>query len=144
MAGDHRHPAQRQGQRAILQWFQAFTAGHHGHGDGEDDLALHNQAGQAGGDIAVDGNEQQAELAHPNGDTIAGQDAPRNGRPAHEEDQREHHGGKAQGGKQQRRQAVQRGADDGEIAAPHHHHRQRQQQGARAERGAAHRGLASM
>ena len=39
---------------------------------------------------------------------------------------------------------LQRGADDGEIAAPHHHHRQRQQQGARAERGAAHRGLASM
>mmetsp|Transcript_6584 Transcript_6584/g.27203 ORF Transcript_6584/g.27203 Transcript_6584/m.27203 type:complete len:416 (-) Transcript_6584:1490-2737(-) len=86
--------------------------------EGEEDLGLHDQRGQAGRNLAAHGQVQQAELAHADQHAIAGQVAPAHLRPAQQEAGRQQCEGEAQHGQQQRRQRVQREFDDDEIAAP--------------------------
>ena len=102
--------------------------------DGEEGLRLHHERGEARRDIALDREEEQAELAGADQDAIGGELAPRHIRALQEEDRRQEREGEAQRREEQRREVLDADMDDDEIRAPDHHDGQREQRVAEGER----------
>ena len=137
MGHDHAHAGDRQREGRQLMGLQPLAAAQHRQRDGEEDLHLDHQRGQARRDHAVHGDEQKAELAQPDGQAIDGQIGPADFGLRQEEHHRQQHEGEAQGREQQRRQRVQPDADDDEIGAPDEHHRQAPADRSRKDSGIA-------
>ena len=81
MGDDDADAGNRQREGAELVGLQPLAGAQHRQADGEEDLHLHHQGGQARRDHAVHGDEQKSELAQPDGDAINRQIGQRHFRP---------------------------------------------------------------
>ncbi len=120
-----RHDQQETGdgnrQRCVLEGTHALAVLIGGERHGEEDLRLHHERRQGGRDLPIHGNEQDAELAHPDEQAIGGQIAPRHRRPPDEKYRWNQGRREAQRREHQRRQILQTDMDDDKVATPHRH-----------------------
>lgn len=140
MQDDHGDARRGQQQGEPLEAAHPFAGEAHREADGEEDLDLDHQRGQARRDMAVDRDIEQAELSDADQQAIEREVTQRHRRAGEEEQGGEEHQAEAQGREQQRRQVPKRELDDHEVGAPDGDHGEREQEVAQGE-GGGHAGI---
>ena len=115
---DHGETDQPDEDAELLALGRALVEGECRDDDGEDDLHLDDERGQARGHPEVQRQVEQAELSQAEEQADEQDVAPASVRALHEEDGRHQHGHEAQRDEGQRRHVVQAGVDDDEVRAP--------------------------
>ena len=123
------HPDSDAGQRkpGELEGLHALVRDRGRQQDREEGLRLHDKRGEARRDVALDGEEEQAELPGADQDAIGSELAPGRVGALQEKDCRQEREGKAERREEQRREMLDPDMDDDEIRAPYRHDGQRDQ-----------------
>jgi len=118
LRGDQRDARQRGREAGELRAARALAQQRGGEQERERRLGLQDDGGEAGGHPDVHRGEQQPELHDAERDADPGEQAPRDLRALHEEDEREGDEREAQRAEQQRRDLLQPDVDDDEVQPP--------------------------